>query len=115
MSTIGRFEWEHLATPTRTSSHPHRSFSLLFFFFFFLLPLYSVLPVSQLPREWASAKKKKEGEGGGCITSTIGPHRIILCDDINLIKLCDSRGMRGERCSQYLERRRMIYQGRLSS
>lgn len=54
-------------------------------------PVYSVMPVSQLLCEWAGAKKKRERElvgGGGLAIATftiISPHRIILCDDINLI------------------------------
>lgn len=49
------------------------------------------MPVSQLLCEWAGAIKKKKrvgGGGGGLAIATftiISPHRIILCDDINLI------------------------------
>lgn len=44
------------------------------------------MPVSQLLREWAGAKGKKKEWGKLAIaTFTISPHRIILCDDINLV------------------------------
>lgn len=47
------------------------------------------MPVSQLQCEWACAKKKKkvtgEREKLAIATFAISPHRIILCDDINLV------------------------------
>lgn len=74
ISTLGCLSGPLLDTEPRTSSHPHH--------FFFFLFVYSFMPVSQLLCEWAGAKK---GGKLALATVAISPHRIILCDDLNLI------------------------------